>query len=241
MTVSATTVESGFKSIRDAINSGISSVDIDSASDDALALGDGNLFNKTWYGPQGFKIWSFFDGENRGEWAWTTALTKTANKAISSPPVPSTEYAVLAQEQLQDVWGTGKRFYVPRPGMVHIHLVADVISPTLNEWGVNYRLINYNGNTASYGYLFVDGVKQRGTLGYSFEDSIGTPPSGEVGHGLTDAQNEPSKLWVRRYYSVFYTTYLYEGWHEVQFKIDCRNERTYVARRGLYIEGAYYF
>jgi len=239
--VLAATQEAAFKAVRDSFNDGITAADVDGAARDNLVVGEGDLYQKTWYGPTGFHSWYFDDGTNRSTWACATALTKNANQSDGgATPAPATDLAVLAQEQLQDIHGCSKRLWVPASCMIHVEIQAELISPTLSQLGVTYRYPNYSGNTASKAYLVVDGDPKEQTVGYSFEDSIGSAPSGEIDSGLTSSTNDPTKLWARRYYSVFYTFAKQDpGWVDIKMVIDCRNERTFATRRSINIQGYY--
>lgn len=239
-TVKASDVEDLYKSVRDDLMGGIINTNIDGASSMNIADGIGNVFQKTYYGPTGFTCWEYITGDDRGDWAWTHSQYKTANSSVNNTsPVPHTDYGLLNTIQYQEIWGLGKRFYLPAPAVIHIHISADINSPKLNEWGNQYRLINYSGNTASNTYMFVDGVIKAATKGYEFEESIGPAPASEIGHGITSSLNDPPDIWTRRYYSTFTTAYMQEGWHTVQVKTDCRVERTYAGRRSITIDGWY--
>jgi hypothetical protein len=241
MAINASTVEASYKAVRDAVNDGIIATDIDSASSENLVRGTGDLYKKTWYGPTGFYAWDFDDGVNRSKWAWATSLSKIQNQSDNATPVPSTDYAFLVAEDLQDVWGCAKRLWIPTQCIIQLQVTAEVISPTMSELGSTYRLPEYSGNTGSKAYLIVNGDRVESTIGYSFEDSIGPAPSGEASSGLTASSNSPSRYWNRRYYSCFYTFAGDPGtWLDVKFAIDCRNERTYVTRRSIHVQGIHY-
>ncbi len=239
-TETAPIVQALYDSVKNDLMAGISAASIDGAAPYNISNGIGNVFQKTYYGPSNFACWEYINGDNRSEWAWAHSLFKTSNSSVANAaPVPHTDYALLNQEQHQEIWGLGKRFWVPQAAVVHVHISADINSPRLSDWGVEYRMKNYSGNTASHTYLWIDGVQKSHTLGYEFEESIGVAPTGEVGHGLTDTANAPPDLWTRRYYSTFHTLYLSAGWHTVQVKTDCRVERTYASRRSITIDGWY--
>jgi len=241
MAINASTVEGQFKAVRDNINNGIISTDIDAASSANLVRGTGDIYKNTWYGPTGFYAWDFDDGGNRSKWAWSTSMSKIQNQADSATPVPSTDYAFLVAQDLQDVWGCAKRLWIPAQCLIQVHITAELVSPTISELAATYRLPEYAGNTGSKAYIIINGDVIEATIGYSFEDSIGPAPAGEVSTGLTASSNNPSKYWCRRYYSCFYT---FSGdantWLDIKFAIDCRNERTYASRRSIHVNGTYY-
>lgn len=239
-TVTASEVQDLYDSVKTGLMSGIVNTNIDAASPTNVADGFGNVFQKTYYGPSNFACWEYISGDDRGDWAWTHSMHKTSDSSTNNTnPVPHTDYAILNQVQYQEIWGLQKRFYLPAPAIVHIHISADINSPKLNEWGIPYRQINYSGNTASNTFMFVDGVIKNVTKGYEFEESIGPAPANEIGHGITSSFNDPPDIWTRRYYSTFQTAYMSAGWHTVQVKTDCRVERTYAARRSISIDGWY--
>lgn len=241
MAINASTIETQYKQVRDAINDGIIATDIDAASSANLVHGTGDLYRKTWYGPTGFYAWDFDDGANRSKWAWSTSLSKIQNQTDNTPPEPSTDYAFLAAQDLQDIWGCAKRLWIPAQSLIHVQVTAELVSPVMSELAATYRLPEYGGNTASKAYMIVNGDVIEATVGYSFEDSIGPAPTGEVSTGLTASSNNPSQYWCRRYYSCFYS---FAGdadtWLDIKFAIDCRNERTYVSRRSIHVQGTYY-
>lgn len=241
-TIKASDVTTDFDSVKSTLMGGISAGWIDGADPINIAEGVGNLFQKTYYGPQGWAAWDWNSGDDRGSWAWVSSLNKTANKGISSTtPVPYTDYAILTQEQFFDIHGLSKRVWVPATCLAQISITADINSPRISEWDVDGRLKGYYGGTASHAYLFVDGMKAANTLGLSFEEGIVVPLTGEIGVGFDPALtlNVPSVNWTKRYYSVSHTAYLTKGWHTFVVKVDPRAERSYVSRRGIFIDATY--
>ena len=181
-------IAQGITTIKQELMGGVQDNWVDGANEKNIANGIANVFQKTYYGTHGFTAFDQDNGDDRGNWSWVTSFNKTSDKGVNgASPVPHTDYAILTQEQFQDIAGLAKRIYIPSPAVVHVRVSADIFTPYMNQWGVDSRLINYSGKTASHTYLFVDSVKISHTLGYSFEEHIGLPPSGEVGHGITDA------------------------------------------------------
>lgn len=233
-------IKANFDSIKVDLMGGVSVSWVDGANEKNISNGVANVFQKTYYGTYGFTAHDFDSGEDRGNWSWVTSFNKTSDKGINgATPVPHTDYAVLAQEQFQDIAGLAKRIYLPSAAIVHIRVGADVFTPELNQWGVTERLVGYDGKTASHTYLFIDEQKVTHTLGYSFEEHIGLPPTSEVGHGITDSLNFPTVLWTQRYYSTCHSIYMQAGWHTINVRTDCRVERSYAARKSIVIEGWY--